>query len=208
MKAFYTLVLLLFLASCSGSEVPVENPTVADVSVQETVDDIETATSELTEENTEVEIVPEPESRETESTPETVEVSESQSFDEWNPDVWEASPESTSSEAEDTAEAGEVSESNPEASSDEQAAVSPKVVELSTTYNNPKMEVVMDIEYSVAEDGTISEISVTSPNYWWMPEFNTWIQAVVWMTVSEASQYNVSWSSLTTPAFQSAMKNG
>ena len=56
---------------------------------------------------------------------------------------------------------------------DEQAAASSEVVELSTTYNNPKMEVVMNIEYDLADDGTISEISVTSPNYGGMPEFNS-----------------------------------
>lgn len=84
----------------------------------------------------------------------------------------------------------------------------PKVVELSTTYNNPKIEVVMDIAYSVDSEGKITEIAVTSPNYGGMPEFNSWVQGVVGMTVSEASEYHVSGSSLTTPAFQAALKNG
>lgn len=81
------------------------------------------------------------------------------------------------------------------------------LIELSTTYNNPKIEVVMDIDMTVDENDIIQSISVTSPNYSGMPEFNSGIQAVVGMSVEEASEYYVSGSSLTTPAFQEALKN-
>lgn len=84
---------------------------------------------------------------------------------------------------------------------------SSEVVELSTTYTNPAMEVVMNIEYSLDSEDKISEISVTSPNYPGMPDFNAWVQPVVGMTVQEASEYVVSGSSLTTPVFQEALKN-
>lgn len=90
---------------------------------------------------------------------------------------------------------------------EEEVAQTGKVIELSTTYNNPKIEVIMDIDMSVNENDIIESISVTSPNYGGMPEFNSGIQAVVGMSVSEASEYYVSGSSLTTPAFQKALKN-
>ena len=68
------------------------------------------------------------------------------------------------------------------------------------------MEVQMNIEYELDSDDKISSISVTSPNYKGMPQFNSGVQAVVGMSVQEASEYYVSGSSLTTPAFQAALK--
>lgn len=40
-----------------------------------------------------------------------------------------------------------------------------RVVELSTTYNNPKMKVEMDIDITLSAEGKIEAISVTSSNY-------------------------------------------
>ena len=73
-----------------------------------------------------------------------------------------------------------------------QAFAEPKVVELATTYNNPSMEVVMNIEYELSADETISSISVTSPNYRGMPKFNDSIQNVIGMSVDDAAEYYVS----------------
>lgn len=186
MKAFCVLISLIFLASC-GSEVITEEVNSPDISaVEQTVDNIEEVIDVLPEEDIELTS------------------DENTTLDDVPEEDTAVAPETDSSEL---PELDTIAEPEPEESSRDQAWVSPKVVELSTTYQNPKMEVIMDIEYAVAEDGTISEISVTSPNYQGMPEFNTWVQAVVWMTVAEASDYVVSGSSLTTPAYQAAMKN-
>ena len=80
------------------------------------------------------------------------------------------------------------------------------VVELSTTYRNPTMEVIMDIEYSLDTEGKISEISLTSPNFEWISRYNDGVQPVIWMTVEQASEYVISGSSYATPAFQAALK--
>ena len=79
-------------------------------------------------------------------------------------------------------------------------------VELSTTYQNPVMEVIMDIEYDLDEEGKITEISLTSPNFDGIWRYNDWVQGTVGLTVEEASQYVISGSSYATPAFQAALK--
>ena len=173
MKAFYILILLVFLTSC-GTEVSTEDITVSPDVVQETRMEID---------------------QETEILPDTQEV-----VDELINEV-----NTVPLGEEDNLEVDTPSEIE---SPKTEKISSSKVVELSTTYNNPKMEVVMNIEYTVDEDNKISEISVTSPNYGWMPEFNTGVQGVIGMTVDEATEYVVAWSSLTTPAFQAVLKNG
>ena len=179
MKAFYTLIALMFLASC-GAEAPAKDIVATPDVVQETVADIDQATEALPDTQEVVDDLIE----EVNSVPLTEEDTIEEVIPEEIEEAWETEDRAT----------------------EEQAAT--KVVELSTTYNNPKMEVVMNIEYSVDSDDKISEISVTSPNYGGMPEFNTWAQGVIGMTVEEASEYVVAGSSLTTPAFQAALKNG
>ncbi len=82
----------------------------------------------------------------------------------------------------------------------------PQTIEKTTSYNNPKWKVDMNISYVLWEDGTIQSLSVTSPNYRGMKNFNKQVQAVIGMTEQEASEFYVSGSSLTNPAFQAAMK--
>jgi len=96
----------------------------------------------------------------------------------------------------------------PQIEESQDTASAPKVIELETSYTNPAGNVDMNISYSTDSDGKITEISVTSPNYKWMVGFNKNAQAVIGMSVTEASEYYISGSSLTTPAFQEALKNG
>ncbi len=180
MKAFYSLVLLIFLTSCS-SEAPVVGTLNPITPVQEVVTEIDETVEALPEVAPDTQEIVDTLIEEVNSVP----LSESDDKDENVTPTW----------SDDLKEEEQVGSTFPS-----------KVVELETTYNNPKMEVMMNIEYSLDSDDKISEISVTSKNYPGMPDFNTWIQAVVWMTVEEASEYVVSGSSLTTPAFQGALK--
>jgi len=90
---------------------------------------------------------------------------------------------------------------------DVQEATIPKVIELSTTYNNPKIEVVMDIDIELDANDRIAAISVTSPNYGGMPKFDDKVQGTIGMTLEEASDFHASGSSLGTAAFQKVLKN-
>jgi len=155
MKAFYVILLLVFLASC-GKETIAEPTPVQDIPnevVEQTAEEIEEAISELPD------------------------------------DVMKF-----------------VQENSDRIDAEEMVKYEDKVVELSTTYTNPATEVIMNIEYTLDSDDTIASISVTSPNYKGMPWFNDAVQAVVGMSVADASQYSVSGSSLATPAFQNALK--
>ena len=80
------------------------------------------------------------------------------------------------------------------------------VVELSTTYISPKTEVIMNVNYTLDENEKFSKIEVTSPNYTHMSKFNNGIQNVIWMTIEEASEYNVAWSTLGWAAFYKVLK--
>ena len=132
MKAFYTLILLVFLASCGSETVTEDSAMQTPDVVQETVVEIDDS----------VEALPDTEEVNTDSSPSTgVESIEDEVVEE----------EATEEQAEE-------------------------VVELSTTYNNPKMEVIMDIEYNVDSEGKITEISLTSPNYDDMPKWNDRVQ--------------------------------
>lgn len=190
MKAFYTLILLVFLASCGNWETPVVETSTTPTPVQEVTAEIDEASQAL---------------------PQVEEVIDTTDAQETTLDNDAEAP---ALEAEKIEEA-ETEEESTEASAPEEAntqevteEVSTKTVELSTTYNNPKIEVIMDIALDVDDEGKISQISVTSPNYQGMPEFNKGVQWVIGLTLEEASEYVVSGSSLTTPAFQSALKQG
>lgn len=192
MRIFYVIFLLVFLASC-GSETTTQTPTQTsqtDIAVEQTQVDIDQASNNLPEEDI---LDPAEEAARIEA--ETA-VNLSQETDQV-----EAQTEIETSEEIAPESSQESSVETPEVSA------STKLIELSTTYNNPKIEVIMDIDIEVSENDIIESISVTSPNYGGMPEFNTKIQEVVGLTLDEAAEYNVSGSSLTTPAFQAALKN-
>ncbi len=193
MKAFYALLLLVFLASC-GTPVTPDAPKEP--------------------------VVPsEPQEEVQEDVPAEIDA-EAEKIIEELIKIWEESSEGDSTEQEAPVEAQEPVGSSSETVEPEQVeiqeeevqepntAVESKVVELATSYTNPAGNVDMNISYSLDDSGKISEISVTSPNYKWMVWFNKNAQAVIGMTVEQASEYYVSGSSLTTPAFQKALKNG
>ncbi len=147
MKAFYVVLLLVFITSCASNAIVEEAP--EEVTLQ-TTQELEAAIQELPEE-----IIEE--------------------LSGWNQET--------------------------------EIASESEVVELSTKYVNPAWEVDVNIEYELAADDTISAILVTSPNYAWMGKYNTDVQAVIGMSVEQASEYYISGSSLFTPAFQKAMKS-
>ncbi|MDA9129218.1 hypothetical protein N9J72_01955 [Candidatus Gracilibacteria bacterium] len=178
MKAFFTLAVLVFLVGCTA-EAP--GNTETDVNQEQVVQDMDQET----------ELLPDSDELIDDLINDVSEVIEDEgSIDTETPDATDETQVDDAEEIDETAQESTESE----------------VVELSTTYNNPKMEVVMDIEYNLDSEGKITEIEVTSPNYDGMPDFNSGVQPVVGMTVSEASEYYVSGSSLTTPAFQAALK--
>lgn len=185
MKIFYAMFLLMYITACTTATVDVEP--IADTTSPEVITQIEEAISELPEE--EVVIVEE----------EPVEVVTQ---------VEEVIVEIPEKEVviieEELVEVIEPIEEKPEPVVEVSEA---KVVELTTTYNNPKGEVTMNIEYELTTNGTIASIDVTSPNYRNMTKFNSGIQKVIGMTIEEASKESVAGSSLGTVAYQNALKN-
>lgn len=73
-------------------------------------------------------------------------------------------------------------------------------------YTNPKWAVDMVIEYSLDADWKITNINTTATTYD-LTKFQEKVTDVVWKTVKEASEMYFSGSSLTTEAFQKAMKS-
>lgn len=80
-----------------------------------------------------------------------------------------------------------------------------KVEVLDAAYTNPKWPVDMEIEYALDANGTIESIDVSATTYD-VSGFNSAVQDVVGMTLEEASDTYVSGSSLTSAAFNSALK--
>jgi len=196
MKAFYAILLLVFLASCGTPVVPQEpvDPVNPEEQLQQEVSaEIDAEAEKIIEEL--IKIWEESEDSENEE--------EKDSSDEWQ-DSYQEIQEVEESKQDVPAEATQPIEDT--ASTD--AAVTSKVTQLTASYTNPAGNVDMNISYSTDSDWNITEISVTSPNYKWMVGFNKNVQAVIGMSVDEASEYYVSGSSLTTPAFQKALKNG
>lgn len=208
MKVFYIIFLFVFLTSCGANTATQVINQTAETPVANIEQDVPSEVQEV---------------EETEPTPEpdTEPDAPAESDDSNNVDAPEESwgadaPSEVSSEIDAELETMEKEESAPVQDTESEViepiieeesneVSSSELIELSTTYNNPKMEVVMNIAIDVNDD-VIESISVTSPNYRGMPEFNTGVQAVVGMTVAQASEYFVSGSSLTTPAFHAALK--
>jgi len=90
--------------------------------------------------------------------------------------------------------------------SDEQAAVSSEIVTLDAWYTNPKGPVDMQVSYALNSAGTIETISVSATTYD-VSGFNSQIQSVVGMSLEEASDTYISGSSLTSAAFNNALKD-
>jgi len=152
MKAFYVVVLLIFLASCGVDQAVEEAPVTSEV-VEQAQEEVDAAVEELPEE------------------------------------VQEFIEENNSEE--------EIS----------QSAESSEVVVLDATYTNPKTEVDMEIEYQLDSDGNIADITVAATTYD-LSGFNTEIQSqVIWKSLEEASEVYVSGSSLTSAAYNDAMKS-
>ena len=81
-----------------------------------------------------------------------------------------------------------------------------KVQVLEAPYTNPAGPVDMEIEYTLSDQGTIETIDVSATTYD-ISKFNTAVQDVVGMTLDEASNTYVAGSSLTSAAFNDAMKS-
>jgi hypothetical protein len=64
----------------------------------------------------------------------------------------------------------------------------------------------MSVAYELDSDGNIASIDVSATTYD-LSQFNQGAQAVVGMTLEQASEYVVSGSSLTGPAFRAALKS-
>ncbi len=173
------MFLLVFLASCGSDTISqtTTKTTETQVAVEQTQKAIEEATAQLPE-STEVDVE--------EILEEIVDLPQ---------------------EADTTVEIQSEDEPQPVAVVEKETKGS-KLIELSTTYDNPKIEVVLDLDIEVDENNVIQSIDITSPNYKHkrMTEFNTKIQNVIGLTLDEASDYNVSGSSLLTSAFQAVLK--
>lgn len=80
-----------------------------------------------------------------------------------------------------------------------------KVEILDAAYTNPKWPVDMEIAYTLDADGKIQTISASATTYD-VAKFNDGIQSVIWLTLEEASDTYVTGSSLTSAAFNNAIK--
>lgn len=84
--------------------------------------------------------------------------------------------------------------------------IAPKVEKINTVYSNPQQEVAMEISFSLDDDKNISKIQVSSSN-WDLSKFNDAVQVLVGTDIEDASDANFAGASLTTAAFQEAIKN-
>ena len=105
----------------------------------------------------------------------------------------------------------ELIETTQDAEVDEGSAMEPQasdweeIVLLDATYTNPKGSVDMTIEYELGVNDIIENINVSATTYD-LTGFNDSIQSVVGMTLEEASDTYISGSSLTSAAFNNALK--
>lgn len=82
-----------------------------------------------------------------------------------------------------------------------------KPVKLQTKYNNPQGEVIMDVNYTLDADNKISSISITSPNYDGLWDFNTSAQTLIGKTVAEAAEADIAGGSLSSGAFEDLLES-
>lgn len=79
------------------------------------------------------------------------------------------------------------------------------IEKITTKYNNPKGEVTINVEYSLDSDGKIETIATTS-DYDGNADLTNNVQVVVWKTIQEAIDTDISGGSLTNAAFKNALK--
>lgn len=198
MKAFYAIFLLVFLASCGANTVTQVVNETTDTPVAEEV-------TVNVEEDIDLEISDEDEPLEPSNEDEPLEPSDDDVILETSSEI-DAELDAMANEDKmmEEVETEVETETDPEPQPIEVS--SSQMIELSTTYTNPAMQAVMDIALEINANNVIESIEVTSPNYKGMVTFNQAVQAVVGMSVSEASEFYVSGSSLASPAFQKALK--
>ncbi len=209
MKIFYTLFLLVFLASCGANTATQVINEATDAPVANVEQDTPTETEEILD----IEPDAEPDAPVESENPDDADAPE----ETWGTDApAEDGDQDAPSEVADqidaeleTMEKEEVeSTESLEPVSEQQSdeVSSGEMIEISTTYTNPAMEAIMNIAIEVNDENIIESIAITSPNYKWMPQFNTWVQGLVGKSLEEASEFYVSGSSLASPAFQAAIK--
>jgi len=211
MKAFYIIFLFIFLTSCGANTATqvINETTDTPVNVEQ---DVPTETEEVSdsEPDPEVEapseeppVIPTSVEWEVEAPSEEPPVVEANV--EWKIEAPSEEPpvipavDDTTSDIDDAVEQIETQDESADSSET-------SLIELSTSYTNPAMEAVMNIAIEVDSDNIIESISITSPNYKWMPKFNDGVQGLVGKSLEEASEFYVSGSSLASPAFQKALK--
>ena len=218
MKIFYTLFLLVFLASCGANTATQVINETTDAPTANIEQDVPAETEEVSDSEPDAEPDAPVESENSDDTDAPVEDSDADAPAE---DGGQDAPAETANaidaeleaiETEETEmadepvpESTETAEPITEQESDEVS--SGEMIELSTTYTNPAMEAVMNISLEVDGNNTVTSIEVTSPNYQGMPQFNAGAQWVVGLSLEEASEFYVSGSSLASPAFQKALKS-
>lgn len=79
------------------------------------------------------------------------------------------------------------------------------ITKIDAKYTNPAWEVDMVINYTLDWSGTIATINTTATTYD-LSQFNDAIQSLVWKTIEEAKNTEITWGSLTTDAFKKALK--
>lgn len=217
MKAFFAVILLTFLVSCGEADI-VSNQALKSSATQQTSQDIAWAIDNLWEGQAErPQRWERAEGEETWERPERAEgeLGERPERVEWE-QAWERPERVEWTDAGDRPQRGgggwkgkhEVVEAVYEwGEISEEEVAEWKVQELSTTYISPKTEVIMNVAYTLDENEKFSKIEVTSPNYDHMSKFNNGIQSVIWMTIEEAAEVNVTWSTLGSVAFSKVLKN-
>ncbi len=208
MKIFYTLFLLVFLASCGANTATQVINETTDAPTANVEQDVPTETEEVSdsEPDAEPDAPAESDSSDNQDAPE-----EDGGADAPLENSDEDAPSEVSNEIDAELETIENNESEaepaePASDSESDEVSSGEMIELSTTYTNPAMEAVMNIALEVNDDNIIQSIEVTSPNYQGMVSFNWAVQDVVGKSLEEASEFYVSGSSLASPAFQKALK--
>ena len=88
---------------------------------------------------------------------------------------------------------------------EEEVSEEEKIVILDANYNNPAGPVDMTIEYSLDEENKIDFIDVRATTYD-VTGFNSEVQKLIWKTIEEAWDAELSGWTLTTEAFKEALK--
>jgi len=187
MRHFYIVFLLVFLASCSegaiesSSQAPSEIPSIVEQKVDER--NIPNASDDTNSWD-----IPEQDDEGDE-----VEIQEVEAVVETSQDISENLNAQVASDIDTEVEILEETVSN-------------QLITLDASYNNPKGNVDMVINYEVDKNGMIESIWASATTYD-LSRFNSSIQSLVWKSISEAEDHYTAGSSLTSEAFTRAIKN-